>query len=128
MKLHHINIKAPRILLEQERTFFCEILGLREGNRPKFSSKGYWLYAGDMAIVHLTESESRSRNEKQGFFDHIAFQATNLNGFIQTLEDRDIEYTTAYLPEIEMTQVFINAPSNTRVEVNFENERIESAL
>ena len=43
MKLHHVNIKAPKELLEREKDFFCEVLGLQEGNRPDFSSSGYWL-------------------------------------------------------------------------------------
>jgi catechol 2,3-dioxygenase-like lactoylglutathione lyase family enzyme len=124
MKLHHINIKAPKELLQQERDFFCAVLGLREGNRPDFSSRGYWLYAGDKAIVHLSESDAHFRNEKQGFFDHVAFQTTNLKQLIQNLEDRKVEYSTAYLPEIEMTQVFLKAPSNTGIEINFENEKI----
>jgi hypothetical protein len=124
MRLHHINIKAPRELLEQEKDFFCEVLGLREGNRPNFSSKGYWLYADDNAIVHLSESEEYFNNEKQGYFDHVAFQTTNLKKMIRILEERKIEYSTVYLPEIEMTQVFLNAPSSTGIEINFENERI----
>ena len=124
MRLHHINIKAPRELLEQEKDFFCEVLGLREGNRPNFSSKGYWLYADDKAIVHLSESEEHFNNEKQVYFDHVAFQTTNLKKLIQILEVRKIEYSTVYLPEIEMTQVFLTAPSSTGIEINFENERI----
>jgi len=128
MKLHHINIRAPMELLEQEKNFFCEVLGLREGGRPDFSGKGYWLYAGEEAIVHLSESEAHFRNEKQGFFDHVAFQTTNLDKMIQTLEEREIDYSTVYLPEMNMTQIFFKAPSNTGIEVNFENETIQSSL
>ena len=124
MQLHHINIKGPRKLLEREKEFFCEVLGLRDGNRPNFSSKGYWLYAGNNAIVHLSESESHFTNEKQGFIDHVAFQTSNLVKFIQILKDRKIDHSIDYLPEIEMTQVFFKAPSGTGIEVNFQNERI----
>jgi catechol 2,3-dioxygenase-like lactoylglutathione lyase family enzyme len=110
MKLHHMNIKAPRELLEREKEFFCDVLNLQEGDRPNFSCNGYWLYADGNAIVHLTESETHFENERQGFFDHVAFQTSNLNRFIETLKDREIEYTTVYLPEIEMTQVFLTSP------------------
>ena len=128
MQLHHINIKGPKKLLQQEKDFFCEVLGLREGSRPNFSSRGYWLYAGDQAIVHLSESESHFSNERQGFFDHVAFQTSDLVEFTQILKDREIDYSVDYLAEIEMTQVFFKAPSGTRIEVNFQNERIEAAL
>jgi catechol 2,3-dioxygenase-like lactoylglutathione lyase family enzyme len=124
MQLHHINIKGPQELLEQEKEFFCEVLGLQEGKRPNFSSRGYWLYADDRAIVHLSESESHFGNEKQGFLDHVAFQTSDLVKFIQILKDRKVEYSIVYLPEIEMTQVFFKAPSGTGIEVNFQNEKI----
>ena len=124
MQLHHINIKAPRELLEQEKDFFCDVLGLQLGARPNFSSKGFWLYEGSRAIVHLSESESHFSNKKQGYFDHVAFQTTNLEKFIQILKSRKIDYSIVYLAEIEMTQIFFKAPSGTGIEVNFQNERI----
>jgi len=123
MKLHHINIKAPQELLRQERDFFCAVLELREGNRPNFSTHGYWLYADGEAIVHLSESDSHCQNEKQGYFDHVAFQTNNLKQIIQNLDDRQVDYSTVYLPEIRMTQLFLRAPSGTGIEINFTAER-----
>ena len=122
MQLHHINIKGPKQLMEAERAFFCEVLGLQEGNRPSFSSGGYWLYAKNRAIVHLSESESHFGNEKQGCIDHVAFQTSGLANFIQVLKDRKIKHSIVYLSEIELTQVFFKAPSGTGIEVNFQNE------
>lgn len=124
MQIHHINIKAPPELLEQEKRFFCEVLGLSEGLRPEFSSKGYWLYAGDQAIVHLSESKVHFRNERQGFFDHVAFRSSGLKKLVQTLENMKIKYSTGYIAEQAMTQVFFKAPSDTGIEVNFINEKI----
>lgn len=124
MQLHHINIKGPRELLEKEKTFFCKALGLREGYRPNFSSRGHWLYAGENAIVHLSESSSHFGAENQGHFDHVAFQTSNLSNFIQVLKEMEIAHSTVYLEEIEMTQVFCKSPSGTGIEVNFQNEKI----
>ena len=124
MQLHHINIKGPWELLEKERDFFCEVLGLREGNRPNFSSRGYWLYAGKNAIVHLSESDSHIGAEKQGHFDHVAFQTSNISELIQTLKDSEIDHSVVYLAEIDMTQVFCKSPSGTGIEINFQGETI----
>lgn len=118
MKLDHINIKAPCVLLEQEKDFFCEVLGLSVGNRPDFSSQGYWLYSGAEAIVHLSVSDSHCHNEKQGFFDHVAFQADDLSGLTQALEARGVKYSTAVVAETKTTQVFFRSPTQTRIEVN----------
>ena len=74
--------------------------------------------------VHLSESEKHFKNEKQGFFDHIAFQSSDVKYLISTLEDKGINYSIVYLPEIDMSQVFFKSPSGTGIEVNFENEKI----
>jgi catechol 2,3-dioxygenase-like lactoylglutathione lyase family enzyme len=124
MQIHHINIKGPPEMLEQEKRFFCEVLGLSEGMRPNLSSKGYWLYSGDQAIVHLSESKVHLKNEQQGFFDHVAFQSSGLKKLVQVLENMKIKYSTGYVAEQDMTQVFFKAPSDTGIEVNFINEKI----
>ena len=128
MNLHHINIKGPGELLEQEKEFFCDVLGLREGHRPDFSSRGYWLYSEEKPIVHLTESEKHFKNEKQGFFDHVAFQSSDLKKLVQLLTNKGVGFSIVSLPETDMTQVFMESPSGTGIEINFENEKISNAL
>ena len=123
MKLHHINIKAPMALLEREKRFFCELLGLREGSRPEFSSRGFWLYDGDDAIVHLSESERHSAGDGQGCFDHVAFQSSGLAQFTNRLRSLEIDYRDAYLEELDMTQLFLESPTGTRIEINFVGEK-----
>ena len=117
MNLHHINIQAPALLMEQEKRFFCEVLGLREGDRPDFSSPGYWLYSGDQAIVHLSLSEQHFSNERQGYFDHVAFHTSNLQDLLQRLETAGIEYSSNHLSQLGMTQIFLKSPSATGIEV-----------
>ena len=122
MKLDHINIRAPRALLEREKQFFCEQLGLRDGQRPAFGSHGYWLYAGDTAVVHLSEGEAPSNADGQGCFDHAAFRSTGLQSLLQTLRRAGTDYRIARVPELELTQVFVVSPANIRIEINFAGE------
>lgn len=124
MDLHHINIQGPRELLEKEKKFFCDIIGLQEGYRPDFSNIGCWLYANGKAIVHLTESDNHFKNDKQGYFDHVAFQSTDVQKLVSNLEEKEIKYTITYLSKIDMTQVFFKSPSGTGIEINFENEKV----
>lgn len=121
MKIHHINIKAPRELLEKERDLFCDVLGLKQGKRPGFTSYGYWLYSGDDAVVHLSESDSHFSNDKPGYFDHVAFQEANLDDIIKALDEKGIDYSTTNVPGEEMKQIFFRTPTNTGIEVNCEN-------
>ena len=118
MNLHHINIKAPAALLEAEKQFFCDLLGLHEGHRPDFTSPGYWLYCGDQAIVHLSLSAQHFSNEHQGHFDHVAFQTTDLGDLLQRLDNAGIEYSSNRVTQLGMTQVFLKSPSATGIEVN----------
>lgn len=124
MHLHHINIKGSWDLLAKERDFFCEILGLQEGYRPNFSGRGYWLYAGENAVVHLSESESHISTGQQEHFDHVAFQTSDLSRLLKILKSKEIEYSIVYSAEIDMSQIFCKSPSGTRIEINFLGEKI----
>jgi catechol 2,3-dioxygenase-like lactoylglutathione lyase family enzyme len=124
MRIDHINISAPIDLLAAEKRFFCDVLGLSEGFRPNFSSNGYWLYSGDKAIVHLTESNMRVNNEQPGYFDHVAFQLTGLQKFIRRLTEMEISYTPASLDEIGTTQIFLKTPAGIKIEGSFANEEL----
>lgn len=122
MHIDHINISAPAELLLKVRDFYCDVLGLTEGFRPKFSRNGFWLYSEGKPIIHLVESFEHHRNERQGFFDHFALQATGLVKVLEQLNATGIEYKLSYIPEINLSQIFFKDPSGTGVEVNFINE------
>jgi hypothetical protein len=124
MKLDHINIKAPRELLEREKRFLCEVLDLEAGPRPGFGSFGYWLYAAGEALVHLSERADSLDDASQGYFDHVAFRSAGLRELVDKLQSHGIKHATAYLEDRDMTQVFFRSPSNTRIEVNFGGEKL----
>ena len=124
MHIDHINIKAPAELMQREKEFFCDILGLREGFRPAFASRGYWLYSGDRPLVHLSERRVDLPGGQGGYLDHVAFRSTGLGPLLQRLRAAEIEFSIAYLDDLEMTQVFLKSPSATGIEVNFSDERV----
>lgn len=119
MHIDHINISAPMNLLEKVKDFYCCVLDLEEGFRPRFSQRGFWLYAKDKPIVHLTENLEHHSCDGQGYLDHVAFQASSLNAVIENLESLGIEYRSTHIPEIRMTQLFFKDPAGTGIEVNF---------
>jgi len=124
MHIDHINISAPPDLLVKVRDFYCSVLGLAEGFRPKFSRGGYWLYADGKPIIHLVESHAHHWNDKQGFLDHFALQSAGAAKLIENLDKAGIEYRKSFLPEIATTQVFCKDPAGTGVEINFPNESL----
>jgi catechol 2,3-dioxygenase-like lactoylglutathione lyase family enzyme len=124
MYIDHINISAPKELLEKVRTFYCDVLGLTVGFRPEFSADGFWLYAQDKALIHLFVSSRHHENEKQGYFDHFALRTTGLAKVIEQLRVFNIEYRTSHVPEISLTQIFCKDPAGTGVEISFLNEAL----
>ena len=78
MKVHgmnHFTILAKD--LEATRSFYTEILGLKEGYRPPMSFPGIWFYAGKQPILHVIH-RSKLQEHRAGVIDHMAFTATDL--------------------------------------------------
>lgn len=117
----HYNLRAPRELLEALRGFYVEVIGLKVGARPPFKSFGYWLYAGDEAVLHLTES---SANEAPSIdtpttFNHAAFNCSNRPLFESKLARMKIAYKVAHVPQTNQVQLFLRDPAGNGVELNF---------
>jgi len=49
--LQHYTIEPSD--LEKTKEFYCDVLGLENGDRPPLDFPGYWLYSGGTATVHL---------------------------------------------------------------------------
>lgn len=117
----HYNLKGSRALLDELRTFYCEVVGLTLGPRPPLQSFGYWLYAGERAVLHLSEErpgEARGRSPS-ATFDHAAFACTDRRAHEETLSQRGIAYRVAEVPQTRQVQVFFSDPAGNGVELNF---------
>ena len=119
MKLDHINIAAPAVMLEEAKTFYCDILGLKAGSRPKLKTPGYWLYGESGPIVHLSESDIHTGSDQKHYLDHIAFSDYNLSNRLQLLNAVGLEYKLRRIEEEEMTQIFLYDPCGHKIELNF---------
>lgn len=119
MHLDHINISASWTQLTQLKDFYCNILELVVGSRPEFSRRGFWLYSGDQALLHLTESYLHGPGERRHHLDHYALRGQGLPAFIERLTQRRVAYQIHYLEALGQTQVFFDDPIGNGVEVNF---------
>jgi catechol 2,3-dioxygenase-like lactoylglutathione lyase family enzyme len=117
--------------LETTRNFYSEILGLRVGERPDLGFAGYWLYAGDVACLHLADRASYSSYKARvgtpvpqqtvdtGSIDHIAFNATDFDATVARLEQRGLPYRLNRIDAIGLRQLFIQDPNAVTLELNF---------
>ena len=123
LELDHYNLRAPRDLLERLHIFYTGTVGLTAGYRPRFQKFGYWLYAGDHAVLHLSESsQDSSVPPGQTSFNHAAFNCTGLQEYQQRLSQLGVEYTTARISELKRVQLFFSDPAGNGVELNFPDE------
>ena len=117
----HYNLQAPRELLDRLRDFYTGVVGLTLGDRPPFDSSGYWLYAGDEAVLHLTESvrDEGGRVGVQTTFGHGAFNCTGRRDVEHALTRQGVQDEVAHVPVTGQVQLFFRDPAGNGVELNF---------
>ncbi|MCR6479815.1 extradiol dioxygenase [Variovorax sp. ZS18.2.2] len=109
--------------------FLTEVVGLHVGPRPPFRFAGWWLYAGDRAVVHIALREVGTAQELSrqvgvrtsggggGVVDHIAFRMVNAAAVRQRLDDSAWPYHEACVPETGECQFFVSIPEGPVVEL-----------
>ena len=121
--LHHFNFRAPAAELRALRDFYCDVVGLLEGARPAFRVPGYWLYAGDAPILHLSQMPAGQSlpevPQRQAALDHVALRCSGLDAMLERLRAHGVDYSVSQVPATGDTQVFFTDPSGMGVELNF---------
>ena len=119
--LAHYNLRADRETMEVLRDFYVKVVGLQPGFRPPFKSFGYWLYAGNQAVLHLSEARADELRTAGvvNTFDHVAFTCTGLATFEKHLRALAINFTSAQVPLTGERQIFFADPAGNGVELNF---------
>ena len=121
---NHYNLRAPRELMEELKAFYCEVVGLEQGQRPDFGNFGYWLYAGDHCVLHLSQArpEEKRLTHVATTFDHVAFSCTERPEMEERLKRHNIEFTTGQVPSLGSAQLFFKDPAGNGVELNFSED------
>ena len=123
LAFNHINIRAPRPVLEEVKHFYLEVIGLTEGFRPDVPIHGYWLYLGDLPVLHLMEWSdiTEAPSYERGYLDHVAFSCDGLEDFINKLKNLDVVYPRRDfdLKGGVFTQLEVTDPVGNGVELNF---------
>ena len=122
--INHYNLRAAPEIIEKLKNFYIEIVGLKLGHRPPFKNGGYWLYANDKDVLHLSFSKNDITNELHvsSTFDHMAFTAENEMDHIKVLKKNNIDYIIREVPEIGTRQIFFKDPAGNGIELIFSNE------
>jgi len=122
MNLHamnHLTILAED--LERTRTFYSEILGLREGYRPPLDFPGAWFYIGTQAVLHVIARKPLPE-PRAGVLDHMAFSGRDLRATLAWLDKNGIEYEVIQQVGSRIWQVFFHDPNGAKIELDFAPE------
>jgi len=125
--LQHYTIEPSD--LERTKSFYCDVLGLENGDRPPLGFPGYWLYSGGVATVHLLGERkpregivvrgTEKKFDDTGRFDHIAFAATDIDGVRTRLNSKKVKFREQVVPLTGGMQIFLYDPDGVGVELNF---------
>ena len=118
LALEHVNIAGPAELIERVRDFYVNVVGLVEGFRPPFQSRGFWLYAGDVAVIHLRVSDAEATSGA-GALDHFALNCDDLEPLLVRLRSAGIPWEQDSVPGAPVTQIFVRDPAGVGVELSF---------
>jgi catechol 2,3-dioxygenase-like lactoylglutathione lyase family enzyme len=122
--------------LEKTRAFYCDVLGLRTGPRPPFKFKGLWIYAGDVACVHVAERASYDATARtaanpadpvqhgSGSVDHIAFAGTDYDGLTATFARHGVQFRATQVPGSDLRQLFVFDPDGIQIEINIRSQTV----
>lgn len=119
-RLDHVNLRTTR--LQEMIDWYETVLGLRSGARPAFPFAGAWLYAGDVATVHLVEiaGSEATGAETELKLEHFAFSATDEASFKANLEDKGETFKRSEIPAIGMAQYNVWDPDGNHIHVDFQ--------
>ncbi len=89
LRVHHTQVSIPKGTEDQARKFYCELLGLKEVEKPESlkGRGGFWLTIDDHQVHFGTEDGVDPRATKS----HVAYEVKDLHPWKERLRQSDVE-------------------------------------
>lgn len=114
IRLHHANLNIPPNSEAQARAFYCDLLGLREIQKPEalVPNGGFWLRLDNIDVHIGTQADL----ERQHFKMHLAYQVDDLDAWRAKLSAAGITIReNTPIPDFERFE--IRDPFGNRIEL-----------
>ena len=115
--LQHYTIEPQD--LEKTKDFYCDVLGLENGDRPPLDFPGYWLYSGGEPVVHLIPGGGAAVGRNAETIDHVGFRLKGYDAYRRKLDTAAIPYSTMDLPDLGERRLFVRTPGGILLELVF---------
>jgi catechol 2,3-dioxygenase-like lactoylglutathione lyase family enzyme len=128
VRIEHVLVLAAD--MDVSRDFYRDAIGLTVGPRPPLAFPGHWLYAGDVAVIHVAArgpyaehaatlgAEVSRSADGRGPIDHVALAADDHDEVLGRLDALGLAYLQNEIPGVGIRQVFVEDPDGVRVEIN----------
>ena len=125
--LDHYNIRTGN--LAETVSFYENVLGLTNGDRPNFSFPGAWLYSEGRAVLHLIDISQTDEQAASGSgcIDHVAFVSSGFEAMKKHLASTGYEYEARIVPGGRLWQIFVRDPNGVLLELNYEAAKEKAA-
>jgi len=110
-------------LFDETLAFFTAAVGLHSGPTPgerRDPSAAAWLYAGDVAVLHLVRREESTADAPSApALDHIAFACADMAAAEMRLAAAGVPFERRIFEEFGVRQLVIHDPNGIMIELGF---------
>lgn len=121
--IHHVSLAVKN--LEEALSFYREVLGLKELQRPNFDFPGAWLAIGSQQL-HLIVNETGQTVRENHTLDsrdrHFAVRVKSFSKTIEHLESHGVSYEAKKRSTAGFSQIFCCDPDGNLIELNSESD------
>jgi len=124
--LLHLAIKTGN--LEETRSFWVDVIGLNEVNRPNFGFPGAWLACpqpGGQAIIHVYAGgpalgANNAAPIGTAAIDHISLACKGYHAYRHRFRALGVDWREYLVPGTDLWQLFVYDPNGVQLELTFE--------
>lgn len=118
-RLDHVNLRTGQ--LSAMLQWYGDVLGLHSGPRPDFPFAGAWLYAGEVAVIHLIDIGCLSAISSDASLrlEHFSLAATDIEAFEARLVASRTHYQRIALAGGGLVQLHMRDPDGNHLHLDF---------
>ena len=118
IKLHHVNVTVPAALEEAAKSFYGNVLGLKQIEKPDGPRKytGAWYQIGESQLHLSIEKEPRNQDSNR----HVCYSVPDVSRALDTFRAGGIEVISEEQLVNGGSRFFVRDPAGNLIEITEE--------